>query len=105
MLIGSFGIILVSVSGIGLAAESDGHCGYTEVNPQSNYTPVTVLGNSSVNTTLHGTKQRYCTPFTAAELVGSLLALMGGSLVWSISSSKSCKGFGLVPQGGTQVYK
>lgn len=88
--VGSVGIILVSTSGIGLAAESEGHCGYNkEEAPQANYTSMIEVTNNSVNSTkITGAKERFCTPFTAVELATSLLALMGGSLMWSISSSK-----------------
>lgn len=77
--VGCVGIILVSVSGIGLAAESDGHCGYKYVaTPDRNAT----------NNATDMNKYYYCTPFTATELATALVALIGGSLMWSISSSK-----------------
>lgn len=86
------GIILVSVSGIGLAAESDGHCGYKDVvTPDKNDTSVMEVRENIVNSTnvTDATIRKwYCTPFTAAELATALLALIGGSLMWSISSSK-----------------
>ncbi|XP_078366319.1 uncharacterized protein LOC144650503 [Oculina patagonica] len=84
--VGCVGIILVSASGIGLAAESDGHCSYKEVTPMRNYTSVK---DSSVNSTnIEGAtlREQNCTPLTAVELATALLALIGGSLMWSISS-------------------
>ena len=86
------GIILVSVSGIGLAAKSDGHCGYKYVpTPDRNETSVMEVREQIRNNT-NGTdalmKIPYCTPFTATDLAMASLALIGGSLMWSISSSK-----------------
>lgn len=91
--VGCVGIILVSVSGIGLAAESEGHCGYKDVVSDINDTSVMEISERIVNTTnVTGTamplREHYCTPFTAKELATALLALMGGSLMWSLSSSK-----------------
>ncbi len=86
--VGCVGIILVSASGIGLAAESKGHCSHKEVTPMRNNS---LVRNSSVNSTnIAGAtpREQYCTPFTAVELATSLLALIGGSLMWSISSGK-----------------
>ena len=75
--VGCVGIILVSTSGIGLAAASDGHCGYK-----------TVTNNTEVRNKTSATSQEWvCIKFTAGQLAGSLLALIGGSLMWSISSS------------------
>jgi len=86
------GIILVSVSGIGLAAESEGHCGYKDVpTPDTNETSVMEVSKRIMNTTNvtdATVRKQYCTPFTATELATALLALIGGSLMWSISSSK-----------------
>lgn len=84
IVIGSLGIILVSGSGIGLAAKSHKHC-------QLNNTAAAPLVNISENaTTLPSTEVqgKFCTPFSAAELAGSLLALLGGSVMWSVSSGK-----------------
>lgn len=69
------GIILVSASAIG----SEGHCGCKEVKSK---------GNNSIVITLPPTKQTFCTPLSALELAKSLLALIGGSFMWSVSSSK-----------------
>ena len=75
--VGCVGIILVSSSGIGLAAASNGHCGYK-----------TVTNDTEVRNKTSATSQEWvCIKFTAAQLAGSLLALIGGSLMWSISSS------------------
>ena len=83
--VGCVGIILVSASGIGLATKSQGRCHYKEV---------TAVRNSSANSTnVTGAtiRKQYCTPFTPVKLATSLLALIGGSLMWSISSSKLFK--------------
>ena len=92
--VGCVGIILVSVSGIGLAAESDGHCGYEDVvTPVKNDTSVMEVRDDIVNSTnvtdatIH-VRKWHCTPFTTTELATALLALIGGSLMWSISSGK-----------------
>ena len=86
------GIILVSVSGIGLAAESEGHCGYKYVaTPDRNETSVMKVRERIMNTTNETDitmKIPCCTPFTASDLATATLALIGGSLMWSISSSK-----------------
>lgn len=92
--VGCVGIILVSVSGIGLAAESEGHCGYEYVaTPDRNETSVMevwqrITTTNTTNATDAPTtiKIQYCTPFTATDLATGLLALIGGSLMWSISS-------------------
>ena len=90
--VGCLGIILVSVSGIGLAAQSEGHCGFKDVaTPDRNDTSVMEVRERIVNNTnvTDATiKKHYCTPFTATELATALLALIGGSLMWSLSSSK-----------------
>ena len=91
--VGCVGIILVSVSGIGLAAESDSHCGYKDVEPDINDTSVMeiserIVNNTNVTGTVVPLREHYCTHFTAKELATALLALMGGSLMWSLSSSK-----------------
>lgn len=82
IVIGSLGIILVSGSGIGLAAKSHKHC-------QLNNTAAPPLVNISENATALPSTEvqgKFCTPFSAAELAGSLLALLGGSVMWSVSS-------------------
>lgn len=88
--VGCVGIILVSVSGIGLAAESEGHCGYRDLpTPDTNETSVMEVSKRIMNTTNvtdATVRKQYCTPFTATELATALLALIGGSLMWSISS-------------------
>ena len=90
--VGCVGIILVSVSGIGLAAESEGHCGYKRAaTPDRNETSEMEVREQIMNTTNvtdSPLEIHYCTPFTATDLATSLLALIGGSLMWSISSSK-----------------
>ena len=92
--VGCVGIILVSVSGIGLAAKSEGHCGYKYVTTSDrNETSVMEVREQSINATnVTGAtvtmKIYYCTPFTATDLATALLALSGGSLMWSVSSSK-----------------
>ena len=95
--VGVAGIILVSVSGIGLAANSKGHCQWQD-SPDANSTTVqpTVIHTTenTSNTTITTTSTSLiirewhctCTPFTHAELTMSLLALIGGSLMWAISS-------------------
>lgn len=90
------GIILVSVSGIGLAAESEGHCGYEYVatSDRNETSVMEVWERLNTPNTANATdapttiKKHYCTPFTATDLATGLLALIGGSLMWSISSSK-----------------
>ena len=80
--VGVAGIVLVSVSGIGLAANSTGHCQWQDaVQP-------TVSKNTSNNSTprIIYTGKWHCTPFTHVELTTSLFALIGGSLMWAISS-------------------
>lgn len=76
---GLVGIILVSVSGIALASNSDGLCHNCELKNGS---------MSMDNTTSFELYNKCCTPFTMAEKTFSLLALISGSLMWSISSGK-----------------
>lgn len=64
--VGLVGIIIVSISGISFAANSNGYCH-------------SAGGNQT-------TTEQCCTPFTNVQLAMSLLALIGGSLMWSISS-------------------
>ena len=73
---GLIGIILVSVSGIASASNSDGFCHNCELKNES---------MSMDNTTSF---ELCCTPFTMAEKTFSLLALISGSFMWSISSGK-----------------
>ena len=73
---GLIGIILVSVSGIASASNSDGFCHNCELKNES---------MSMDNTELY---DKCCTPFTMAEKTFSLLALISGSFMWSISSGK-----------------
>lgn len=75
---GLIGIILVSVSGIALASNSDGFCHNCELNESM----------SVDNTTSVKLYNKCCTPFTMAEKTFSLLALISGSFMWSISSGK-----------------
>lgn len=77
---GLVGIILVSVSGIVLASNSDGLCHNCELKNES---------MSMDNTTSVKSYNKCCTPFTMAEKTFSLLALISGSFMWSISSGKS----------------
>ena len=92
--VGFVGIVLVSISGIAFATNSSGYC--KEVDAHSaNHTSVqtTVLptSNRSNSTTIDDStlRKQHCTPFTHVELAMSLLALIGGSLMWSISSGMS----------------
>ena len=90
--VGVAGIILVSVSGIGLAANSKGHCQWQGANSTTVQSTVIHTTENTSNTTITTTstsliiREWYCTPFTHAELTMSLLALIGGSLMWAISS-------------------
>ena len=78
---GLVGIILVSVSGIVFASNSDGFCHNCEPRSQ----------NMSVDNTASAKLfEKCCTPFTRAEKTFSLLALISGSLMWSISSGMYC---------------
>ena len=76
---GLIGIILVSVSGIASASNSDGFCHNCELKNES---------MSMDNTTSSELYNKCCTPFTMAEKTFSLLALISGSFMWSISSGK-----------------
>lgn len=77
---GLIGIILVSVSGIASASNSDGFCHNCELKNES---------MSMDNTTSFELYNKCCTvPFTMAEKTFSLLALISGSFMWSISSGK-----------------
>ena len=79
---GLIGIILVSVSGIASASKlknSDGFCHNCELKNES---------MSMDNTTSLELYNKCCTPFTMAEKTFSLLALISGSFMWSISSGK-----------------
>ena len=78
---GLIGIILVSVSGIALASNSDGFC-------HNNYCGLKNESMSMDNTTSFELYNKCCTPFTMAEKTFSLLALISGSFMWSISSGK-----------------
>ena len=93
--VGVVGIILVSVSGIGLAAHSRGHCQWQDSLGANNTTVKPTVINTTQNTsnttftdspTSKIIQQWHCTPFTPVELTMSLLALIGGSLMWAISS-------------------
>lgn len=79
IVVGLIGIILVSVSGIALASNSDGFCHNCELKNES---------MSVDNTTSVKLYNKCCTPFTMAEKTFSLLALISGSFMWSISSGK-----------------
>ena len=88
--VGLVGVVLVSVSGIGLAAASQGHCDW-KVGYGANHTAM-IITNSTTNITSVNTatlKVWQCTPFTHVELATSLLALIGGSFMWSVSSGTS----------------
>ena len=74
---GLIGIILVSVSGIASASNSDGFCHNCELKNES----------MSMDNTIE-LYNKCCTPFTMAEKTFSLLALISGSFMWSISSGK-----------------
>ena len=76
---GLIGIILVSVSGIASASNSDGFCHNCELKNES---------MSMDNTASLELYNKCCTPFTMAEKTFSLLALISGSFTWSISSGK-----------------
>ena len=95
IVVGVAGIILVSVSGIGLAANSKGHCQWQDSLGPNNATVQSTVFHTTENTsnttfTTTSTsmiiREWHCTPFTYVELTMSLLALIGGSLMWAISS-------------------
>ena len=83
IVIGSIGIILVSASDIGLAAKNPKSC-----LPNGTTVPMNISDNTTVSPSVNEENTSKCTPFSAAELAGSLLALLGGSVMWSMSSSK-----------------
>ena len=83
IVIGSIGIILVSASDIGLAAKNTKSC-----LPNGTTVPMNISDNTTVSPSVNEENMSKCTPFSAAELAGSLLALLGGSVMWSMSSSK-----------------
>lgn len=92
--VGFVGILLVSISGIAFATNSSGYCKEVDAfsaNHTSVQTTVLPTSNRSNSTTIDDStlRKRQCTPFTLVELAMSLLALIGGSLMWSISSGMS----------------
>lgn len=81
IVIGSIGIILVSASGIGLAVKNPKSC-----LPNGTTVPMNISDNTTVSPSVNEENMSKCTPFSAVELAGSLLALLGGSVMWSMSS-------------------
>lgn len=89
--VGFVGILLVSISGIAFATNSSGYCKDLDAfsaNHTSVQTTVLPTSSRSNSTTIDDStlRKQPCTPFTHVELAMSLLALIGGSLMWSISS-------------------
>lgn len=85
------GITMVSAVGMNLAQDCGSYCDQREEKPEEDTSPEVALRNSNfrnLQTNLPRTVQRSCTPFSVMELTGSLLALIAGSISWSISSSK-----------------
>lgn len=82
---------MVSAVGMNLAQDCGSYCDQREEKPEEDTSPEVALRNSNfrnLQTNLPRTVQRSCTPFSVMELTGSLLALIAGSISWSISSSK-----------------
>ena len=85
------GITMVSAVGMNLAQDCGSYCDQREEKPEEDTSPEVALRNSNfrnLQTNLPRTVQRSCTPFSVMELTGSLLALIAGSISWSISSGK-----------------
>ncbi|RMX54621.1 hypothetical protein pdam_00014113 [Pocillopora damicornis] len=83
------GITMVSAVGMNLAQDCGSYCDQREEKPEEDTSPEVALRNSNfrnLQTNLPRTVQRSCTPFSVMELTGSLLALIAGSISWSISS-------------------
>lgn len=97
IVVGIIGIVLVSITGIALA-ENTTNC-YRKEASGANHTGMQATGfqtnetspNKSI-TDIPSSEKLHCPSFTHVELAMSLLALIGGSLMWSISSGMLTQG-------------
>ena len=88
MCIGFAGVIIVAVSDVFLALNSNGDCHF-----QVSTTNLTSgLNNSAANQSdspkYIPLSKKVCTKYTTVQVGTSLIALLGGSFMWSISSGK-----------------
>ena len=85
MAIGFGGVIVVSAADVKLALNSPGECHLSLQASNITLSNRTLINNHS-HIPAYGMSQRQCTPYTKNRVVFSLFALLGGSLMWSISS-------------------
>lgn len=83
LVIGFAGVIIVSVADIQMALASDGECRFVKVNGTHNNLNITHTNGSVPAKIL---SWNMCTKYTHLQVSMSLLALLGGSLMWSVSS-------------------